>query len=311
MQNRFGSRASEPGDVYWDLFRKNNQNRASGNTEGLWVVQFENDVLGGGLLSNSKSGSFMMERLHVPMFRDLKVNGNRPFKWPYDNNNTGGRGIGWAISTKHFSNEIWESDFNNDIRNSNYNFVRKFIVNNAVPGYPVGSIISTENPPSGVTVPSRQIYAYQSKATTPSHPDGLYANKATGELTNSAGGTYTDQYMFRLSETYLLRAEAYLDKEDYIKAAEDINMVRRRSNASDVDPVDVNIDYILDERMRELGVKEKRRLTLMRLGLLYDRVVRFNPYSASEMLETYNLWPIPAGDIERNTTKVLDQNPGY
>ena len=35
MYNRFGSRANEvPGDVYWDLFRKNNQNRGSGNKIG-------------------------------------------------------------------------------------------------------------------------------------------------------------------------------------------------------------------------------------------------------------------------------------
>src|SRR5690606_21098880 len=47
MTSRFGSRKNEPGDVYWDLFRRGNQNRTSGNTEGIWVIQFEHNVPGG------------------------------------------------------------------------------------------------------------------------------------------------------------------------------------------------------------------------------------------------------------------------
>jgi starch-binding outer membrane protein, SusD/RagB family len=49
---------------------------------------------------------------------------------------------------------------------------------------------------------------------------------------------------------------------------------------------------------------------LMRLGLLYDRVKRFNPYY-TDILPTYNLWPIPASEIERNNGAKLEQNPGY
>lgn len=41
MTNRFGSRLNEAGDVYWDLFRLNNQNRGSGNKESLWVLQYD------------------------------------------------------------------------------------------------------------------------------------------------------------------------------------------------------------------------------------------------------------------------------
>src|SRR5690606_13934659 len=58
MQNRFGSMANQnpqdellnftqPGDVYWDLFRVGNQNRSSGNREALWVIQYETDIPGG------------------------------------------------------------------------------------------------------------------------------------------------------------------------------------------------------------------------------------------------------------------------
>ena len=117
--------------------------------------------------------------------------------------------------------------------------------------------------------------------------------------------------MFRLAETYLIRAEAYLGLNNTTMAAEDINVVRRRANATDVMPGNVDIDYILDERMRELGVEEKRMLTLMRLGKLVDRVKKCNPFYAPGMKDHFNLWPIPQAEIERNRGAVLEQNPGY
>lgn len=334
MQNRFGSRSTEPGDVYWDLFRKNNQNRSAGNTEGIWVIQFETDVPGGGSSTTTLkvTGNYMLERHFVPMVRDvtLTVNGKRlrPFRWPVGDY-TGGRGIGWGISTKYFSNTIWEEDFNGDMRNSNYNFVRKFPVNNQSFKDATGiDTIDVDNPPAGLIVgqgnstevPGRFLFAYQTKATTPyNHPAELYQNASTYELKSIAGTTYTDQYMFRLSETYLLRAEAYLKLGDKAKAAEDINVVRNRAHAKPATASEIDLDYILDERMRELGIEEKRRLTLMRTGKLYDRVMKCNPYYANPatngdgvgMQEKYNLWPIPQSAIEANTGAVLEQNPGY
>ncbi|MDT0642788.1 RagB/SusD family nutrient uptake outer membrane protein [Zunongwangia sp. F363] len=310
MQERFGARANEqPGDVYWDLFRKHNQNRASGNSESLWVIQFETDVLGGGSVSTSTSGSYRMERQHAPFIRNVRVDGIAPFLWPRSAY-TGGRGIGWAVPTEHFSHVVWGDDFETDIRNANHNFVREFTADN--PDSPIfGQVLSTENPPEGVDT-TRDFYPYQTKVTTPfNHPEGLYADRDLWILTNNAGATYTDQYMFRLAETYLLRAEAYLNLGRTTEAAQDINKVRSRANASPASPGEIDINYILDERLREFGVEEKRRLTLMRLGLLYDRVKEFNPYYADEILPKYNLWPIPQPEIERNIDGNLEQNPGY
>jgi len=334
MQNRFGARMTEPGDVYWDLFRKNNQNRGAGNTEGIWVIQFETNVPGGGSSTTTLkvTGNYMLERHFVPMVRDVKlpVNGKKlsPFNWPIGDY-TGGRGIGWGISTTYFSNKIWEDDFDGDIRNSNYNFVRKFPVNNASFTQATGiDTINVDNPPVGLIVgqgnstqiPGRYLYAYQTKATTPfNHPTELYQNASTYQLKSIAGTTYVDQYMFRLSETYLLRAEAYIKLGDKTKAAADINVVRSRAHAKPVEASKVDIDYLLDERMRELGIEEKRRLTLMRMGKLYDRVMKCNPYYADPktngdglgMQKTYELWPIPQPAIEANNGAVLEQNPGY
>ncbi|WP_412468304.1 RagB/SusD family nutrient uptake outer membrane protein [Pedobacter sp. KLB.chiD] len=313
MTTRFGVKASDATkNVYWDLFQRGNQNRKNGtNRESLWVIQFETDVPGGGAVSTGIGGSYQMERHFAPQFLTFRLAGSsiQPFLYPISDY-TGGRGIGWAIPTRYFSDVIWQSDFNNDLRNAPFNFVREFKVTN--PAHPrFGQTISTINPPAGITVPRRDFYAFQSKVTTPGdHPDGMFQDKSQLLLKASAGGTYADQYMFRLAETYLLRAEAYLGLSQLDKAAADINVVRGRSNASPVLPANVNIDYILDERMRELGSEEKRRITLMRLGLVYDRVKKCNPYY-NDILTTYNLWPIPASEIERNNGAKLEQNPGY
>ncbi len=319
MQSRFGSRSDEADkDVYWDLFRLGNQNRASGNTEGIFVIQFQTDLPGGGVTSSS-TGGYRLERHHAPFFRDLEVNDENPFAWPVGDL-TGGRGIGWMISTNYFSNTIWENalgdlDFD-DMRNANHNFAREFVANNPSSSL-FGDTISTEDPALADLVPSRVFYAYQTKCTTPmNHPEGMYSGNETIplELKSTAGSTFTDQYMFRLAETYLLRAEAYLGLNNTANAAADINVVRSRANAADVLPAEVDIDYILDERMRELGIEEKRRLTLMRLGRLFDRTNRLNPFYANMtdgLEETYNLWPIPFSEIEANVGAGLEQNPGY
>lgn len=315
MRSRFGSRANEtPGDVFWDLFRKNNQNRSSGNTESLWVMQFELDVQGGGLQSGSRGGSYAFERHFAPLLRF------RPFNsWPVGDY-TGGRGIGWGITTPFYTNAVWgddasNPDFVNDIRNANHNFVRVYNRDNSsalgILAEDLGrdTIWSTENQPR-----KREFYAYPSKITTPyNHPDGLLRpNSVPYALTSSAGGTYTDQYMVRLAETYLLRAEAYLANNQPDLAAADINVVRTRANASLATSDEITMDYILDERVRELGLEEKRRLTLMRTGLLYDRVIQYNAFYVNEgMSQHFNLWPIPADEIEGNRGSELQQNPGY
>lgn len=343
MQNRFGRRTSEAGDVYWDLFQRNNQNRTSGNTEGIWVIQFQEDITGGGSSTSSyfwtTPGNFLLERHCSPQVNHFRfvINGQTvsPFKWPYSDY-TGGRGIGVYFPAPHFYSTVWKSDYKNDIRNSNYNFVRKIKFNDAdfvkKYGSIVGDSIDLMNPnlPAGVTItaisddypnqiPNHSLFAYQSKCTTPyDHPDALYQNKGTGELKGTAGGTFTDQYMFRLSEAYLLRAEAYMKLGNKSQAATDLNVVRNRSKASDVKASDIDINYILDERLRELGIEEKRRLTLSRTGEFYNRVKNLNPffnsqYSADkkDFQEKYTLYPIPQSVIEANKDAILEQNPGY
>jgi len=138
-------------------------------------------------------------------------------------------------------------------------------------------------------------------------------DQTTGATLNSALGAFTDQYIFRLSETYLLRAEAYLGKGNLASAADDINVVRGRANAVPVSPGDVNIEYILDERARELHIEEPRTMTLMRLGsdILVSRVRKYNPFyngslSNLDEIHDYNQF-FP---IHRVKLKEYGSNPG-
>lgn len=96
------------------------------------------------------------------------------------------------------------------------------------------------------------------------------------------------------------------------KAANDINTVRARSNAKPIGAGQVDIDYILDERARELYSEEFRTLTLCRLGLLYDRTKKFG-YEASRktVMEKNNLCPIPQSVIDANSQAEFPNNPGF
>jgi starch-binding outer membrane protein, SusD/RagB family len=329
MTSRFNlgnTPAGAPGDVYADLFRVGNQNRSGGNREGILVIQIQANTPGGAGATNlgfANAGGYCLERVHVPLTRDVVLNGVSLFKWPAGDYSSGGRGVGFMGPSFWFQDSVWRN-FGGDIRNANHNFVRKFKVTN--PSSPLyGTDLDFYNLPAGtkgsngVTLqsgkPSRALYAFQAKATTPyQHPQELYdpVNRPWPySLKDGAAFTFRDEYMFRLAETYLIRAEAYLGLNNKALAATDINAVRNRSSATPVLEADVNIDYILDERMRELGVEEKRLLTLNRLGKWYDRIVKCNSYYAPQADPKYNLWPIPQQEIERNRGAVLEQNPGY
>lgn len=320
MTSRFGSRQNEPGDVFWDLFRKGNQNRSSGNTEAILVFQIETDIPGGVSSSLGLSGP-VLERNVCPEPRSFPYkdpSGVRPFITSPVSDYTGGRGIGRLRGTSHYIYTIWKSDWN-DMRNSKYNFVRDVAFNNPQSVW-YGQMLSEHIDVFRKTFndTTRFWFPYPSKVTTPgNHPDALFVNKDLKILANGAGNTYTDQYFIRLAETFLIRAEAYLGKGDKVNAASDINVVRIRAQAIPVTPSEVDIDYILDERLRELGMEERRRLTLARLGLIYDRVSRYADGNKRESFQGlgvephHNLWPIPYSEIERNTEAVLEQNPGY
>jgi hypothetical protein len=116
----------------------------------------------------------------------------------------------------------------------------------------------------------------------------------------------------RLAETYLLAAEAMMNQGKDDLAAEYLNTVRARSNASPVSGSDVTLDYILKERSRELVTEEYRRHTLVRTGKFYELTLKYNrTLDESKVNPWNNLLPIPLSIIQSNTGAVMNQNPGY
>ena len=162
---------------------------------------------------------------------------------------------------------------------------------------------------------------------------------------NNYRGGYGDYYMYRLAETYLLRAEAKYYLGD-ATAVDDVNEVRKRAGCKQLYTT-VDIDDIVDERARELYLEEWRFTELSRISYslalsgktdktgktynkdkLYEdsfwwqRITNYNNYynknpelqvkGRKYTMGKHNInWPIPQSAIDANLMGKLSQNYGY
>ncbi len=297
MTNRFGSEKDLPGDYYSDIFRPGNQNRSSGNLETIYVWQIENQTPGGQGGANEAGNPTL--RYWSPFY----VNVKDPAGFNQVVVDSLGRGVAGIRATNYFFYDIWKDNWHNDIRNSFYNIRRTHYYNNpASPWF--GKMIEEEHKAKIDTF--RMLFPRIRKV------EGIINWKGATSGSNR-GYTTTDFIVYRLSETYLLRAEAQMRKGDLVKAAADINVVRTRAQAKPVLPADVDIDYILDERARELTTEEPRHRTLVRVGKLVERVRKYNMRqdTRSTIQDYHEFWPIPQTAIDANFTSDLKQNSGY
>lgn len=320
MKQRFGSRvnAVPDGDVYFDLFQRKNQNRkTAGNKEALWVIQMEEDVIGGLTSSVTRDDQINpIERNHCPALWSLTGPGGESGVMLGSNGrsdfNHGGHGVSFMRTTEWHLNQNWDGCFDTDMRNSAINIVRTAVYDNPKSPYYGKSVMDPATMSKNLKANAWRWYPWLTKATCPGdHPSALYEDKELKTLKAAAGQTYADQYMLRLAETYLLRAEAYLGNGQKQKAADDINEVRGRANATPVAASKVTLDYILDERARELTLEERRKLTLYRTGKFVERTRKYNEFQSSQVQDYMALFPIPYSFIEANTGAVIEQNPGY
>ena len=126
-----------------------------------------------------------------------------------------------------------------------------------------------------------------------------------------------DCVILRLAEMYLIAAEAQLNLNNKSEAAKMLNVVRRRAafpgkeSAMEITANDVTIDFILDERARELGGEMQRWYDLKRTGKLLERVKKCNP-DVTEIQSYHTLRPIPQTTLDAVTNKdEFKQNEGY
>src|SRR5437667_34941 len=143
-----------------------------------------------------------------------------------------------------------------------------------------------------------------------------------------------DRIVFRLGETYLIAAEAALGLGDAATAAADINVLRVRAACDPTPPTapklcavshksdpailvsagQMNIDFIMDEREREMSGEMTRWDDLHRPGkdFFLARIRAWNPYAAPNITDKHYFRPIPQQQIQGVTGPApYPQNPGW
>jgi len=205
----------------------------------------------------------------------------------------GGRGIARMRLTNWVIYDLYETG---DMRNSQYNLRRKFYYNN-----PTSPLYGQPVPYTGADTVFKIC----------PHTTKWYEFNPNDEF---GFAMIKDFILMRLGETYLLKAEAQLNQGNTSGAATTINVLRTRANASQVTGSQITLDFILDERARELLAEENRRMTLMRTGKLVTRTTAYNTQTINPVLGISSknlLLPVPLSEINLNKDAVLEQNPGY
>jgi hypothetical protein len=117
--------------------------------------------------------------------------------------------------------------------------------------------------------------------------------------------------LFRFAEIYLIAAEAAFKTNNLTQAKDMINVIRARARALPISESDVTIDFILDERTRELFGEWMRWYDLVRTKTLANRLATYNPIAGFNPSRDY-LRPIPQRQIDLVTTgPQYPQNPNY
>lgn len=283
ITQRFGVKKNEPGCPFMDQFYNGNILPSQGNTETLWA--FPNSEV------DKQLGQYtnVMRRSWVVAYNNLSV----PYSPEY-----GGRGLGrLAITAWVFS--IYEPQ---DDRFSEYAVRKKYVDKN-------GKTVVCDLTKNKMTANNHKWASTRKWDWTFDDPNRW------GE-----SYSYADQAYLRLADTYLLLAEALFKQgktSEADGAAYYINQVRSRSNATPVSAGEITLDYILDERARELVTEECRRETLYRTGKLVERTRKYNPVASGErdkgagIQDHHILLPIPQRVIDANTGRKMEQNNGY
>lgn len=288
---RYGVKKDQPGDAFADMFMKGNQRRREGNTEAIWVIEQEYNIPGGTTSTREFAAADQHHRVWVPFYSNIAG--------MIVADSLGGRGIGRLRLSNFVLYGLYKGT---DIRNSVYNIKRRFYYNDPKSTAKFGKPVLVGPPPLGIA------------ATDTIHriaPHTTKWNYFNPLQDGTAFASFKDLIMMRLGETYLLMAEAQLMQGKLPEAAASINVLRTRAQAAQVQASDITLDFILDERVRELIAEENRRMTLARTKTLVNRVQTRNAANITGLQSFNMLLPVPQSEINLNNGAVLAQNPGY
>ncbi|WP_319226886.1 RagB/SusD family nutrient uptake outer membrane protein [Draconibacterium orientale] len=328
VEERYGVALGVNGDYFSDMFKFGNQRRSEGNTEAIWTFELEYNkggVSGGFTNAPQQRRNWVPAYHNVPGMTYVYDDVDDSFVHPY-----GGRGNGRIRTSNWVKYELYKEG---DIRNSENNITRTFYYNQ--PGYTAtigvdanGFRVDADSPDAVQVMDVAEgdtVILATSDTLEVAYP---YTRKWDSFDPDDQWGwtNIKDFPIMRFGETYLLRAEARLKNGNTAGAADDINVLRDRafkaareesgnSELGKVSAADIDLDFILDERARELFAEENRRMTLMRTGTLVERAA-LNTESTikgaiSGISSNNLLLPIPLSEIQRNKDVQWEQNPGY
>lgn len=144
---------------------------------------------------------------------------------------------------------------------------------------------------------------------------------ATGGAAPNTHATFvsTDFPMFRLADAYLMYAEATVrggSGGNVATAVGYVNALRQRAygnTSGDIVATDLTLNFLLDERSRELYWEGHRRTDLVRFGQFTNGTYvwewKGNLKNGIQTAAYRDLYPIPINDLNANPNLV--QNPGY
>lgn len=335
MTQRFGIDADDPSrNVLWDLHRFENVNTPQ-NKETIYSTIDRPDAPPG----TWSPGTYTMRWYTPSWWKILDGTGNRACNWDTPTGDTLGIGNGDVRTNDFWHYKIW-SDADHtykettDLRRAANNWIEM--------GDEIAEIINCRagSPQFGEPL-TKKLYGSLVDTTDTWFPWPHYKTYVPTPNNRQPLGGQGDFYIFRLAETYLLRAEAHYWKGEMSEAADDINEVRSRSHAPLITAGEVTLDYVFDERARELYTEEPRHSEMVRVSYIiatlnregytlesfseknwyYDRVMRFNYHYQEPKFEWFGniaamdpyhvLWAIPQSVITANTLGTINQNKGY
>jgi hypothetical protein len=147
-------------------------------------------------------------------------------------------------------------------------------------------------------------------------PSVKFRNSNYSGTSSSTSFSNTDFPLFRLADVYLMYAECVLRGATGGSASQAltyVNAVITRSKGDAILASQLNLNFILDERARELNFEGHRRTDLIRFGKFtggsYLWPWKGGTKGGTSIPDTYKLFPIPTTALQSNPN--LTQNPGY
>ncbi len=297
-----------------DVFEGANLN----HSETIYAYQFKNDIGGGGAASDGKFVGHRLGIITVAQYRLIMG---------YEDLALGGYGWGRLMPNNYLF-----SLYTDKVKDKRYQqFFRHYFTYEMTDKLPAGKALGDTIFPTNASQYWENFHPQCTK----------FVDKWTA-LTPSQTNSFKDVILYRLAETYLIAAEAYMNDGNQTKAREYYNKTWTRAG-NDPETRDITLQMIMDENARELCMEGHRFAFLKRIGKLADQVRNYGgefttnaaaagrnkgvnvptsyyksyaaPAAAANrryyFKDGYENWPIPQAEIDQMGAENFPQHDVY